>query len=209
MPYPLNVPSGRPENVPQEYIPHLLSAIEGFLQMPDLWLPEDYAQGRQQMEQLKVYIVECFGKCGDAVVYPGVAYLDALAGEVYIGGATNRAANANQINGFIVGVTPVAQNNALSWWFYARQGSYTLNILTITGSNYGRLNPIVDGVLDSNFIELYSAAAAYNQIKQITVYVETDGDHYIALKCASKHASSSGYNFYISDLWMTRIGDLP
>jgi len=208
MPYPLNLPSGRPEEVPQEYIPHLLSAIEGFLQQPDLWQPGDYAQGRQQMEQLKVYIINCFGKCIDAMALPGISYIDPFAAELTGGAAISRTALSNMLNGFIVGVTPAAQFNALSWKFNARAGVYTLNFLTLTASQYCRLWPYVDGVEEGTYKELYTASAVYNVFAEITVHVLTDGDHTLTLSAKTKHASSSAYNFFISDLWLVRTGDL-
>lgn len=141
------------------------------------------------------------------VKYPEIVYLDPIAAQEFAGGSISRAANTNMINGFIIGVTPVAINNAMSWWFFARAGTYLLTILTITSSAYGRLTPRIDGVDDSDYIELYAASTTYNAIKTIQVNVPTDGNHYLALQCKGKHASSSGYNFYISDLWMYRTGN--
>jgi microcystin-dependent protein len=65
MPLELIVPTALPQDDPNQYIPLLLSAIEGFLQVRDVWDEADYVAGFQYMEMLKEYVVKCFGKCGD------------------------------------------------------------------------------------------------------------------------------------------------
>lgn len=58
------VPTQSPFDDPDQYLPLILSAIEGFLLARDVWTPETYDEARGYMEQLKVYAVECWGKCG-------------------------------------------------------------------------------------------------------------------------------------------------
>lgn len=61
MPLDIPLPTASPEDDPAQYIPLLLSAIEGFLLAKDVWEEADYSDARQYMEQLKSYIVELIG----------------------------------------------------------------------------------------------------------------------------------------------------
>lgn len=58
MPLFIPVPTSLPETDINQYIPLLLSAVEGFLQLPDVWAEADYAVGFQYMEALKAWLVE-------------------------------------------------------------------------------------------------------------------------------------------------------
>jgi microcystin-dependent protein len=62
------VPTESPYDDPDQYLPLILSAIEGFLLAKDVWSPETYEDARGYIEQLKVYAVECWGKCGDGTM---------------------------------------------------------------------------------------------------------------------------------------------
>lgn len=55
------LPTAVPEDDPEQYIPLLLSAIEGFLLSRDVWEPSEYAEARQYMNQLMVYVVYVMG----------------------------------------------------------------------------------------------------------------------------------------------------
>lgn len=151
MPYPLNIPSGRPEDVPEEYIPHLLSAIEGFLEMPDLWLPQDYALGRQQMEQLKVYIIQCFGHCGDDMAYIGEM-------RVFCGG--NAKAGWIACTGHQVSRTTYAALFAeIGVKYGAGDGSTTFNVPLMTNrSPYGSGGVYNEGQIDGNTTHVLTEA---------------------------------------------------
>jgi microcystin-dependent protein len=59
------LPTASPNDDPAQYIPLLLSAIEGFLLARDVWEEADYDDARMYMEQLQSYVVDCFGKCFD------------------------------------------------------------------------------------------------------------------------------------------------
>jgi len=54
------LPTAAPEDDPPQYIPLLLSAIEGFLLARDVWSEADYADARQYMNQLMLYVTEVF-----------------------------------------------------------------------------------------------------------------------------------------------------
>ena len=57
MPLFIPVPSQLPDTDIAQYVPLLLSAVEGFLQLRDVWAEEDYDTGFQYMEALKQWIV--------------------------------------------------------------------------------------------------------------------------------------------------------
>jgi len=52
------LPTEAPQDDPAQYTPLLLSAIEGFLLARDVWAEADYADARQYMQQLMVFIVD-------------------------------------------------------------------------------------------------------------------------------------------------------
>jgi microcystin-dependent protein len=55
------LPTASPSDDPAQYIPLLLSAIEGFLLMPDVWQAADYPEARNRMQQLIEYVALLFG----------------------------------------------------------------------------------------------------------------------------------------------------
>lgn len=57
MPLDIPLPTALPEDDPVQYIPLLLSAIEGFLQLQTVWSEVDYPQAYSYMEELKSYII--------------------------------------------------------------------------------------------------------------------------------------------------------
>lgn len=61
MPLDIPLPTASPDDDPAQYIPLLLSAIEGFLLARDVWAEADYDDARLYMEQLMSYIVELIG----------------------------------------------------------------------------------------------------------------------------------------------------
>lgn len=54
------LPTALPQDDALQYIPLLLSAIEGFLQTRDVWTEETYPEAFQYMEALKLYVVDIF-----------------------------------------------------------------------------------------------------------------------------------------------------
>lgn len=81
MPLDIPLPTASVDDDPIQYIPLLLSAVEGFLLAKDVWSPEDYEQAYQYMQQLMSYIVNCFGLGCGQVAQVGVTQMW-LAGDV-------------------------------------------------------------------------------------------------------------------------------
>jgi len=61
MPLDIPLPTASPEDDPEQYIPLLLSAIEGFLLARDVWEEADYNDAYQYMQQLMSWIVVLIG----------------------------------------------------------------------------------------------------------------------------------------------------
>lgn len=206
MSYDLSLPSGRPENVPQEYIPHLLSAIEGFLQMPDMWSPSDYAEGRQMMEQLKVYIIECFGNCGDAMVYPNTFEVIPFVVSRYSGNPVEIFSDNNLHMDFYVRNNPLAQGNGMRFSAYMAAGTWNIVLLGTKNTNHGIVTCLVDDNTQAGSVDMYAAAVEYNVHHNFAVTIPESGNHYIAFQSLTKNAASTNYNFVISYAWGFRSG---
>lgn len=80
--------------------------------------------------------------------------------------------------------------------FYVESaGEYTITMLASKGSSYGIAHIIVDSVDLVQFDCYKSGAAAYNETFTSSLGTLTAGMKPIDVKMASKHASSSDYNF--------------
>jgi len=56
LPLYIPVPTAEPNDDIAQYVPLLLSAIEGFLQLRDVWAEDDYVDGFAYMEDLKSWV---------------------------------------------------------------------------------------------------------------------------------------------------------
>jgi microcystin-dependent protein len=66
MPLDIPLPTASPDDDPAQYVPLLLSAIEGFLLARDVWAADDFDEARQYMNVLMAYVVDLMG---DGIVY--------------------------------------------------------------------------------------------------------------------------------------------
>lgn len=113
------VPTASPYDDPEQYLPLILSAIEGFLLMPDVWTPATYTDARGYMEQLKHYVVDCWGKCGDGV----------MIGEIRVWSKSNVPNLYLSCNGQAVSRTTYADlYNVIGTAYGAGDGSTTFNV---------------------------------------------------------------------------------
>lgn len=196
MPLDIPLPSASVNADPQQYIPLLLSAVEGFLQLKEVWADADYGQAFSYMEQLKVYIVECFGKCSEPMdfqIHQGFSCWDMrlLFGQTL----TKTVSTVSPDNGYAE-VTPIAQDNAMIVWAVLKAGDYDVEAWVNVGNNYGKISPIVDGNVAGNEIDCYAATASV-QRKTGTLTVAEDGLHSVGFQVTSKNASSSNYRFLL------------
>lgn len=70
------LPTASPQDDPDQYVPLLLSAIEGFLLARDVWEVADYNQAYSYMQELMEYIVDLFAggnvgrSIGEIIMFP-------------------------------------------------------------------------------------------------------------------------------------------
>lgn len=205
--YPLDIPTEMPADDPQQYIPLLMSSIEGFLQLRAMWRDEEYAEGFAYMEELKSYIWELFNQGIITVLYPEIFAINILSA-VKLAGTTLTFAILNTTWPYhIVEVTPAADNNALEWSFFAREGRYDIHVLGGRGTNYGRVTIKIDGNIAAAEAEMYNAGAAVNIDYVFDVLVSGNGMHALELVTLTKAAASSGQRFIVSSIYGKRTGD--
>ena len=126
----------------------------------------------------------------DPVVVQGTWVIAMNALQMY-GGAFNRNTSA-------------AQNDEVTYQCYLSAGTYSLVCLGIVDANYGRMHCYVGGA-DKGYVEWYAAAQAFNVTSKLTgITIATAGLYTIALKLESKHASSTGYNSYLTEAKFVR-----
>jgi len=80
MPLDIPVPSALPDDDISQYVPLLLSAVEEFLQLPDVWAEGDYDDGFQYMEALKQWIVRNIPHVTDIPIGMVATFADSAGG---------------------------------------------------------------------------------------------------------------------------------
>lgn len=125
---------------------------------------------------------------------------------VMTGGATKTLNTGQRYASYAIPTTTTVNNQA-SYTCMLQKGTYTLDLLYIKSSAGGQVDIFVDGVEVASNIEMYAAAATYNQVSSTaSISVTYNGLHTIILKAGSKHASSSAYATYHTNIVMTRTG---
>jgi hypothetical protein len=209
MPLDIPLPTATPQDDPSQYIPLLLSATEGFLQLREVWDDADYPQAFRYMENLKQYIVDCFGRCGDVMPYLNVQNLDPLAGYLTYGGARQITVASTQINNGGIEVTPIAQFNRLSWEFLAKAGEYEITVIGAKNTGYAIVTASITGSTVTDTVDYYNASAVANFEGVFTLEIPVDGIQHLTLAADTKNPSSGGYRFLVSGIRIARTGDLP
>ena len=192
------LPTQMPEDDPAQYIPLLLSAIEGFLLMPDVWTPATYPDARQYMEQLKKYVVDCFGKCSEPMIYQTLFGVDPAAAKLIVGGALAPSFQNTQYNGGGMKVTPIAIQNELEYEFLAPAGNVTFFITGAKSTNFAIVQYSIVGQAGSSTFDWYAAAFTPNIVASFSFTLATSGLHKLRMKANNKNNSSSNYDFMVS-----------
>jgi len=206
MPLDIPLPTATAQDDPEQYIPLLLSATEGFLQLKEVWAEADYEQAYRYMEALKQYIVDCFGKCNDPVTYPIQSTIAPVTAWLDGGAALTHTLSASVLNNYFTEVTPIAINNAMGFDVLLDTGIYEMNIIGLTGTNFGQVSVYENGSPISGESDWYHNPAQANQQKTVSFSFATPDKHHLVLKVASKNASSSNYRFCPSAIWINRVG---
>lgn len=203
MPLFIPLPTDSPDNDISQYVPLLLSAIEGFLQLQQVWDKDDYSDAFQLMEALKLWIVQnipltpqlfpraAFWFHGHGVVVAGAALLTTID--------TANAYNLYWTQG------AGAQNDEIEFKVHLEAGTYTLSVRGITANSFGIQTILFNGV-SKGTMDWYLSSLT-RVVKTITgIAASYDGLYTISSKAATKNASSSGYALRATDYWLTRTG---
>jgi hypothetical protein len=90
-------------------------------------------------------------------------------------------------------------------------GAYTMRLLGVTSSGYGKLDISFKNVLDVGYTSIvtgmdwYTAGTVYNAVKTSTFTIVTPGRHIFDFKVNGKNGSSSGYAIVLTkiDIYLT------
>lgn len=195
MPLQIPLPTAGPFNDIAQYVPLLISSIEGFLQARDVWASADYQAAYSYMEDLKAYLVENLPPMAE---YANQALHFHLNSLVVTGNALNWISLTTQpFNSYWV-QAPSAIND--EFWFYIPLaiGNYELDISHRKSAVSGIANFVLpDGTGDWN-IDLYSGGAQNDQHTVLPFDVLTEGLKVFKVKIASKNPSSGGYTAHFT-----------
>lgn len=190
MPLQIPLPTDTPYNDIAQYVPLLISSIEGFLQARDVWASADYQQAYSYMEDLKAYLVENLPPVIDYATQALHFHLNSI---IVNGNAVAWTANAAQPFGYYWRQLPSAIND--EFWFYLplAVGSYHMDMAHAKQAGGGIVNIVFpDGTGEWN-VDFYNATTLNDQHTVLPFSVVTAGLKVFKLKVASKNASSSGY----------------
>lgn len=202
MPLDIPLPSDDPSVDPAQYVPLLLSAVEGFLQLREVWAEADYPQAYRYMEQLKVYIVECFGKCNDVQAFSNKIVMSGWEMSLVVGTALNKTANGVYMFAGYAEVSPAQQDSAMDTYFLAQAGVHNYEIWGFQSTNQGIVTIFLDGQPQAATLDWYGATT--NNFKKTgSLTIVGDGLHHIQFSVGSKNAASSGYGFRFAGMVLT------
>jgi hypothetical protein len=120
----------------------------------------------------------------------------AISGDVgTLGSNTSQRYNAYQ-------GTTVQNANWFGRFFLQAASPYTMHVLGISNSSFGKMIWSVDNIVQGN-TDFYSASAGFNFTSTLSVNVLTSGAHTLTGVVSTKNASSTGYAVQISKIWFT------
>lgn len=104
-------------------------------------------------------------------------------------------ANSNQIFGSYLNVTSANANDGdeYDFNFNIRGGTYSIAITGIVGTDCGKTDIYIDGVLVGSGLDWYSGAVSYNQTKSVSGVAISEGNHKLTVKVNGR--SGSDYRF--------------
>jgi len=201
----LDVPASSPFDDLSDYVPLLISAVEGFLLLPELWAEDDYPDAYNHMQELIYWLateLPCMTQS-----FPEVAVFNHMMAVVTNGNAIALVPDTAQVDATQFRQNVAANGDKFEHKFFARSGIYTLHQIGIRNTNAGIVEWSVDGTAYGT-IDWYGALARnYNQ-NLGSVSVLTDGLHTLQGEIVGKNTSSSAYILYLNWYWLERIQDL-
>jgi len=190
MPLQIPLPTAGPYTDIVQYVPLLISSIEGFLQARDVWATADYPQAYSYMEDLKAYLVENLPPV--IPEYAAFATHWHSNSKVAAGSGLVGNAQAGQETGFTYRQVPAAINDLFQFEVTLSADTYDLQLLGAHSSGSGKINLYVDASLVAT-IDFYQATTNLNTLDVTTFAITESGVHQITCEVIGKNASSSGY----------------
>lgn len=188
------VPSASPYDDPDQYLPLILSAIEGFLLAQDVWTPETYSDARGYMEQLKRYVVDCWGKCEDVMYSVSFGEFHAWSFRLAYGTTlTRNLSTAYPGNGYIE-VTPTALGNAIERDIALEPATYTLTIWGQTNSNCGLVTAYLDGDAQGGAVD-WRGGAGVLTTRTHSIVIPDRQPHMLRLEVTGTTGLGNSYRF--------------
>lgn len=118
-------------------------------------------------------------------------------------GAITLNVHASQIYQEFIQTSTPANGNAVSGKFFIKAGTYTLRLLTLTGSYLPIYDFYVDGSLVLAGMDCYAASDTFNVVKTGAVTIATDGQHTLEVRVNGKNASSTNYYIQFTKIWIS------
>jgi len=190
MPLQIPLPTDDPHADIAQYVPLLISSIEGFLQARDVWAAADYNQAYAYMEDLKTYLVENLPPVNDAFLkYATHFHIDSKV--------TNGNALALTVNTALLFNHEAHQNtsaifDAFEFEIPLKAGNYTISICYTKATGSGIMDFGIIGY-SSTSIDMYAGGATNNVVTSLNFPVTEDRLQKFTAGINSKNASSSGY----------------
>lgn len=200
MPLKIPLPEASPFVDSGEYLPLLLSAVEGFLQLPNLWTTGDYPQANAFMEDLKAFLVENWPPM-PVLTLPSRDAKFGYERLVVTGNPITIAYVATNIFALAAHQSAPAQNDVTEITFFVEAGYYNLIVMHHKTSNQGNVDVYQGPNLITGFSG-YSAVAAPNTIQVIAVTCSNKGLNSFRFKVPNKNAASSNYFFSLQACWI-------
>jgi len=191
MPLQIPLPTADPFTDIEQYVPLLLSSIEGFLQLKSVWAAADYDQAYSYMEDLKSYLVENLPPVIPEYAHY-VTHFHALS-HVVFGAALNMEIFANQPFNHSYRQNVAAPGDTFLFNIPLDVNSYYLDVCYIKATGGGILRVTCpDGTQQT--IDTYNNTTTYNNIVSIPFAVGDTQNYQVLGECTGKNASSSAYN---------------
>jgi len=190
MPLQIPLPTADPYTDIAQYVPLLISSIEGFLQARDVWATADYQQAYSYMEDLKAYLVETLPPVNDAFQTYFTHFHS--NSKVTFGNALSPIINTGQVHNYLARQNPAANGDSFEFEVPLKAGNYNLVICGAKSSGQGKLSVARDGDALA-LIDFYAASTTLNVSEIVSLPVATD--HKVKINCFvfGKNAASSGY----------------
>jgi hypothetical protein len=190
MPLQIPLPTDDPHADIAQYVPLLISSIEGFLQARDVWDPADYPQAYSYMEDLKAYLVETLPPVNNAFLKYATHFH--INSKVTHGNALALTVNTALMFNHEARQNPSAIFDAFEFEIPLKAGSYTIDICYMKASGSGIMDFGIVGY-SSTSIDMYAGGTTNNVVTSLNFPVTEDRLQKFTAGINSKNAASAGY----------------